>query len=47
VFEQILEQQSKYDQMEKEPETIKKFYQGVLEINSKNEKLMKWVEKDV
>ena len=47
VFEQILEQQSKYDQMEKEPETVKKFYQGILEINSKNEKIMNYVEKNV
>ena len=47
VFEQILEQQAKYDQMEKEPETVKKFYQGILEINSKNEKIMNYVEKNV
>jgi DNA sulfur modification protein DndD len=40
MFEEILTEQSKYDEMEKEEEYIKKFYAGVLEINSKKDSVM-------
>ena len=43
MFEEILEQQAKYDEMDKEEEDVKKFYAGILELSSKNEIIMKHV----
>lgn len=43
MFKEILEQQAKYDEMEKEEEDVKKFYAGILELSSKNEAVMKHV----
>jgi hypothetical protein len=43
MFKEILEQQAKYDEMEKEEEDVKKFYAGILELSSKNETVMKHV----
>jgi hypothetical protein len=43
MFEEILEQQAKYDEMDKEEEDVKKFYAGILELSSKNETIMKHV----
>ena len=43
MFKDILEQQAKYDEMEKEEEDVKKFYAGILELSSKNETIMKHV----
>ena len=40
MFVEILTEQSKYDEMEKEEDHIKKFYAGVLEINSKKKQIM-------
>jgi hypothetical protein len=47
MFEEILEQQAKYDEMEKEEEAVKKFYAGILELSSKNETIMKYVKESM
>ena len=44
MFEEILTEQAKYDEVEKEEEFIKKFYAGMLEINSNNVVIMKYLE---
>lgn len=44
MFEKILNEQAKYDEIEKEEDQIKKFYDGILEIYSKNDVVMKYVK---
>ncbi len=46
MFIEILNEQSKYDEMEKEEEHIKKFYAGILEINSKKKQIMDHLDGD-
>jgi DNA sulfur modification protein DndD len=46
MFVEILNEQSKYDETEKEEEQIKKFYAGVLEINSKKDSIMNNLDGD-
>ena len=43
MFKEILEQQAKYDEMDKEEDDVKKFYAGILELSSKNETITKHV----
>ena len=43
MFEEILGQQAKYDEMDKEEDEVKRFYSGILELSSKNETIMKHV----